>query len=200
MHAGSRNFYTHIYAMSGFNLGGAVNGLADWACSAPLIRSVVNNPVFTSLLITALAAIVAMALYGKQIKKGGNKRGCRALVYVFLLVTAVIFVHHYAVRGMARDVDHTAGVRAVYAGIEASRAVGGGAVPVYPSSADSGGFSYSMLTNYQNGSGYKGTAPPAFRANNVAVEAYGGAPEQTAAASTLEGIRDVVLPLGVRGG
>ena len=112
-----------------------------------------------------------------QVKKGGNKRGCRALVYVFLLVTADIFVHHYAVRGMARDVDHTAGVRAVYAGIEASRAVGGGAVPVYPSSA-----------------GHE------FRANNVAVEAYGGAPEQTAAASTLEGIRDVVLPLGVRGG
>ena len=176
--------------MSGFNLGSAVNGFADWVCSAPLIRGVVNNPVFTSLLITALAAIVVMALYGKSVKHGGSKRGCRALVYVFLIVTAVIFVHHYSVLRMVRDTNHTAGVRAVYAGIEASRAVsGGGAVPVYPSSADSGGFSY-----------YKGTAPPAFRADNVAVEAYGGAPGQMAATSMLEGITDVVLPIGVRGG
>ena len=130
--------------MSGFNLGSAVNGFADWVCSAPIIRGVVNNPVFTSLLI-----------------------------YVFLIVTAVIFVHHYAVLRMARDTDHTAGVRAVYAGIEASRAVsGGGTAPV--------------------------VHPPAaghdtFRADNIAAE-------HTAATDPLEGIADVVLPLGVRSG
>lgn len=159
--------------MSGFNLGSAVNGFADWVCSAPIIRGVVNNPVFTSLLITALAAVVVMALYGKPVRHGGSKRGCRALIYVFLIVTAVIFVHHYAVLRMARDTDHTAGVRAVYAGIEASRAVsGGGTAPV--------------------------VHPPAaghdtFRADNIAAE-------HTAATDPLEGIADVVLPLGVRSG
>jgi hypothetical protein len=119
--------------MSGFNLGNAVNNAADWACSAPIIRSVVSNPVFTALLITALAAIVVMALYHYQIKRAGVKRGVRALLYVFLIVTAVTFVHHYAVMRIARETTQQKGVRDVFSSIQQSRDVGApGTVPVYP--------------------------------------------------------------------
>lgn len=119
--------------MSGFNLGNAVNSAADWTCSAPIIRSVVSNPVFTALLITALAAIVVMSIYHYQIKRAGAKRGVRALLYVFLVVTAVTFVHHYAVMRIARDTTEQKSIRAVFSEIAQSQASGAGnSVPVYP--------------------------------------------------------------------
>ena len=100
-------------------------------CSAPIIRNIVGNPVFTSLLITALTAIVAMALYNYPIKQAGGKRAVRALLYVFLLVTAVIFVHHYAVTHLAQETVQQKGVRDIFSSIKQSQDIGG-AVPVYP--------------------------------------------------------------------
>ena len=119
--------------MPGFDLGGAVNGTAEWACSAPIIRTVISNPVFTALLITALAAIVVMSLYHYQIKRAGTKRATRALLYVFFIVTAVMFVHHYATMRIARDSTAQKGVRDVFSSIQQSRSIGvSSAVPVYP--------------------------------------------------------------------
>jgi len=119
--------------MSGFNLGSAINSAADWVCGAPIIRSIVSNPVYTALLITALAAIVVMAIYHYQIKRAGTKRAVRALLYVFLIVTAVVFVHHYAVMRMARETSQQSGVRDLFSSIQESRGIGAaGTVPVYP--------------------------------------------------------------------
>lgn len=187
--------------MSGFSLGGAVNGFADWVCSAPLIHGVISNPVFTSLLITALAAVVVLSLYGKPVRHGDNKRGGRALLYVFLLVTTVIFVHHYAVMRAARDMDHTAGVRAVYAGIEASRAInGGGTMPVYPSAGPGrGDFGRNDVGRADVGRSNFGGGDfgRSLRADNVATADVGAADQLTATGgNTLEDITDVVLPLG----
>ena len=123
--------------MSGLDLGGAINASADWLCSAPIIRGIVGNPIVTALLITALAAIVVMAVYSHQIKQAGAKCAVRALLYVFLLVTAVIFVHHYAVTCLAQETVQQKGVRDVFSSIQQSREVGG-AVPVYPMGASGG--------------------------------------------------------------
>jgi uncharacterized membrane protein len=108
----------------GYDIGGVINSAADWLCSAPIVRSVVSNPIFTALLITALAAIVVMALYHYQVKHAGLKRGLRALLYVFLIVTAVMFVHHYAVLRSARMSAAQKGVRDVFSSIEQSRGAG----------------------------------------------------------------------------
>jgi hypothetical protein len=107
--------------MSGLDLGHAVNSAADWLCGAPLIRGVVNNPVFTALLIVALAAVVMMALYHRQLRGMGAKRALRALLYVFLLTAAVQFVHHYAVQRCARRDAAQKGVRDIFSSIEQSR-------------------------------------------------------------------------------
>ena len=119
--------------MSGFSLGGAINASADWVCNAPIIRGIIGNPVFTALLITALAAIVVMAAYHYQIKQAGAKRGARTLIYTFILVTMVMFVHHYAVSRTARDSASQQGIRDVFSSIETSRSAGiHGGVPVVP--------------------------------------------------------------------
>ncbi len=104
--------------MSTFNLGGAVNSAADWVCNAPIIGGIVNNPVFTSLLITALAAIVVMALYHNQLAHHSTKRAARAVLYVFMIVTAVTFVHHYAVMKTARESSSQKGVRDIFSSIQ----------------------------------------------------------------------------------
>lgn len=117
----------------GFDLGSAINSAADWVCSAPIVRGVVSNPVFTALLIVSLAAIVVMALYHYQVKRAGLKKGVRAFIYVFLIVLAVQFVHHYAVLRCARQAAVQKGVRDVFTSIEQSRSSGApGAVPVVP--------------------------------------------------------------------
>jgi len=119
--------------MSGFDLGGAVNSCAEWCSSAPIIRTIVGNPVFTALLITALIAIVVMGLYHYPIKQAGGKKGVRALLYVFLLVSAVMFVHHYAVMRGARDIATRKSIRDVFSSIQQSRESGiGTTTPIIP--------------------------------------------------------------------
>src|SRR5271166_6483673 len=104
------------------DLGSTINGAADWVSNAPIVRGIVSNPVFTALLIVALAAIVVMALYHYQIKQAGLKRGLRALLYVFLVVLAVVFVHHHAVTRAARATATQQGIREVFSSLEQSRA------------------------------------------------------------------------------
>jgi hypothetical protein len=116
----------------GFDLGATVNSAADWLCSAPIVRSVINNPIFTALLVTALAAIIIMALYGSRLKGTGFKRGARAFLYVFMAVTAVLFVHHYAVMRCARREATQKGVRDVFSSIQQSRQSGLPGVPIMP--------------------------------------------------------------------
>ena len=119
--------------MSGFDIGGAVNASADWVCNAPVVRSIVNNPVYTALLVTALAAVIAIALYGPQVKSAGARKGAKALIYMLLASLSVLFVHHYAVTQSASDMAAQKGVRDVFSSIEQSRESGiGHAVPVVP--------------------------------------------------------------------
>ena len=164
--------------MAGFSLGGAVNSAADWACSAPVVRGIVGNPVFTALLITALVVVVAMAVYYRQIRRGGTRKAVKAVLYIFILVTAVTFVHHYAVARGARDAAAQKGMRDVFSSIQQSRESGIGAgTPVFPAgwapppAAATGGAT-------GGGGGCDGPAGP--RADNVA-----GAPFS---------IEDVVVP------
>lgn len=117
--------------MSSFNIGGTVNSAADWLCNAPVIRGIVNNPIFTALLITALISIVVMSLYHYQIKRLGIKRGVRAILYTFFIVTAVTFVHHYAVVNITRERYQQKGVLDIHSSIRHSQ-ISGSSVPVYP--------------------------------------------------------------------
>jgi hypothetical protein len=107
------------------SLGGAVNSGADWVCGMPLVRSIVSNSVFTALLITALAAIVALSVYRAQLKGAGGRKAVRAFLYLFFLVTAVMFVHQYTLTKSARASAESQNIRDVFAGIQQSRATGG---------------------------------------------------------------------------
>lgn len=160
--------------MSGFDLGGTVNGAAEWVSTAPLIRTVINNPVFTALLITAIVAVIVLGTYYDRVREGGAKKAVRTTLYVFFFVSMVMFVHHYCVCKTARDATAHKGVRDVFAGIQASRDHEGG-TPVMP-----------------RGYGEAATGGAA-RAANVAPA--GEAPDDTADELIIE---DIVLPSAMR--
>jgi hypothetical protein len=105
----------------GFDLGASVNAAADWVSRAPVVGAIVGNPVFTALLIVALAAVVLTATLGRALSAARPARKTRAAVYTFLLVLAVTFVHHSVVTREARAAVEQHGVRSVFAGIEQIR-------------------------------------------------------------------------------
>jgi hypothetical protein len=119
--------------MSSFSLGGAVNGAADWVCSAPAVSRIVSSPVLAALLITLIAAVVVFATYPKQIRKAGFRPAARALIYGGMGVCAMTFVHYYAMERSTRSEHNQRGVREVFTSIQQMRETGmPGAVPVHP--------------------------------------------------------------------
>lgn len=117
----------------GFSIGRTINGAVEWVGSAPLISTVMNNPFYTALLLTALVAVVGLALYGAEIRASSAKTTARAAVYVFLASAAVLYIHHTVVHRAAQRSAASEGVRNIFSGIQASRTINAGeSVPVIP--------------------------------------------------------------------
>lgn len=115
------------------SLGGAVNSAAGWACNAPFVRTVVNNPLFTALLVSALVVVILFALcrgtFGRESKKGM----LRAFIYILLATTVVLFIHHKAVVDCERGAARMQGTREVFSSIQSSQELGGyDPVPIVP--------------------------------------------------------------------
>src|SRR5208337_5070627 len=80
-----------------FDVGGAVNAAADWLCGSALVKGIVNNPIFTALLLTAIAIVIILGMYYREFRSGGKKKMIRMTIYLLFAVAIVVFVHHYAV-------------------------------------------------------------------------------------------------------
>ena len=97
-----------------FGLDVAVNGLADWVCTAPIVGTVIKNPILTALMITAMVVIVIIA----QARSSINRRKiARMSVYLVILVSATIFIHDFATVRAARSIGDQDSIRDVFAGI-----------------------------------------------------------------------------------
>lgn len=119
--------------MSSFDLGGVVNNISGWLYAAPVVKNVINNPIFTALLLTAIVAIIGISIYRAQIKEAGNTKALRAVLYIFLSAMAILFVHHYAVVRTYNDLNQKTGIRDVFSSIQQSIAVGGqDNIPIFP--------------------------------------------------------------------
>lgn len=107
--------------MTGFNIGCAINNASSWICGSTMIKRVMENPIFTGLLITALVMIVLMGQYYSIIKDEGSTKIAKTMIYVFLLITAVMFVHSYAFKNNIETSSHQAGVRDMFSSIQQTR-------------------------------------------------------------------------------
>jgi hypothetical protein len=100
------------------DIGAAVNSGAEWLCHSPLIGGIMNNPLFTALLITVLVMVVLMSQIGR--KTMPTVRKIRTAVYLYIVTTAVLIVHHYAATCAADKRASNEKIREVFRGIESA--------------------------------------------------------------------------------
>lgn len=109
-----------------FEIGKTINRGAEWLCDSSLIFGTLSNPVCTALLITALALIIIYVIYKESLKGTGWRRGVKAGIWVAIGVSALVFIHYYALERHLRKSHASQGVRDVMASIHHSAATGGG--------------------------------------------------------------------------
>lgn len=141
----------------GLDLGSVFDSTASWLCSSRIVNRVISNPIFTALLITALAVVILMGVFHYCMKKAGWKRIARMSIYLLLVVSAVVFVHHYAVLHRMKADSLQQGVRSVFQSItdaQASGVDGGSNYPVLPPSGTTvGAGDVSQPAAYDGGGG-----------------------------------------------
>ena len=118
-----------------FEIGEVLNQGAGWIGQSPLVFGIIRNPVFTALLITAFALVIIHAMYGWDLKKTGWRRSFKTGFWLLLSVSALIFVHYYALERHLLDSLAPEGVRNIVRSIHHSVTTGGG-YPVHPFADD----------------------------------------------------------------
>ncbi len=134
----------------GFDAGHTLDRMASWLCSSSIVNTVIGNPIFTALLITALAVIVIMSVLHYSVRNTGWKRITRMSIYLLLVVSAVIFVHHYAVLNRMKTETMMQNSRDVFQSLGTVQ--GRGEHPVLPQSTTAVGGDRDGLDNTENGS------------------------------------------------
>ena len=105
-----------------------MNSNVEWCCSIPVIGPIINNPIFTALLLTILVLIVIMVVYKVQ-EQGGSKL-FKCAFYIFILVTAITFLHHYAIMKIAKNNFAKNEVKNIFSGIKQSKENSYDAIPI----------------------------------------------------------------------
>lgn len=108
------------------------NGGAEWVCGSSLAFGLLRNPVYTALLITALALVIIFAFLRPLKSHVGWRLGVKTGFWLLLAVSAVTFAHYYALEHHLRQASAQRGVREVVASIHHTATTGGG-YQVYPS-------------------------------------------------------------------
>lgn len=128
--------------MSRLDVRDAINGAADWAGGAPIVRKVVGNPFSAALLLTAMIGIVIMAVFHYKLSNDNWRTCARASFYIYALTTLLLFLHYSLVSREAHADAVVGGVRGVVSDIVGSRGAPAheGYVPVVP--GIKGGASY----------------------------------------------------------
>lgn len=108
-----------------FEIGKAFNGGAEWVCGSAMF-GVLRNPVFTALLITAVALVIVYAMYRHELEGTGRRRGVKTAFWLLLAVSALVFVHYYALERSLEKSHAAQGVQNVMNSIHHSATMGGG--------------------------------------------------------------------------
>ena len=110
-----------------FDIGGGFNQLADAVYRMPIIGSAIASPFWAALLLTAVAAVIVLAVYHSSVRDVlRSQRGVRAFLYVFGAVLLITSLHYYATRATIGVGATRAGYRDVVDATESARATGGG--------------------------------------------------------------------------
>ena len=99
----------------GFELERSLRDGAACVSTWPFIGSTLRNPVYTSLLITALAMVIIFLQFG--MKGVSGRQMLRAGFYAFIGTSLLVYLHYYALAGALRQSDQQSGIRDVMGSI-----------------------------------------------------------------------------------
>lgn len=148
--SGAAKHESRTAVLMGFDISHTLDRVASWLCSSSIINAVISNPIFTALLITALAVVVIMGVLHYSVRNSGWKRIARMSIYLLLVVSAVVFVHHYAVLNRTKTETMMQNSRDVFQSLGTVQ--GRGEHPVLPQSAMAVGGDRDGLDNIAHGS------------------------------------------------
>jgi energy-coupling factor transporter transmembrane protein EcfT len=101
------------------HIGEKINILADKICHASLTYSVISNPVYISLFLTAIVIVLVMVIFKISIKT--NRKVFKLFVYMFLITLFIMMIHNRTIYNCALKKSSTQGIREVFAGVEENR-------------------------------------------------------------------------------
>lgn len=111
-----------------FDVGDSFNQFADAVCRAPVVGSVLSSPIWAALLLTAVAAVIVLAVYHGSVtstlRGPGASRAIRAFIYVFGAVAIITALHYRATVASVGATATRVGFRDVVGAAEAARAAG----------------------------------------------------------------------------
>lgn len=146
-----------------FEIGNALNKGAEWISSSPAIYGVLQNPVITALLITALALVIFYAMYRRDLEGTGLRRGLKTTFWLVVAISALVFVHYHVLESYLSRGTSSQGVRNLFDSIHQNAALGGG-YAVLPADR------YAAPPADGDSRGRVGAAEPPRRSDNVPVD------------------------------
>ena len=118
-----------------------MNSSAEWCCKIPIFGSIINNPFFTALLITVLVLIVIVSIY--KVQEQGGQKLFKCGFYIFILVVAVTFLHHYTIMQIAKNNFANNEVKSIFSGIKQSKESAYDIIPIIDPHSTSHSHSHS---------------------------------------------------------
>lgn len=104
-----------------WEVGAAINSISDWITKSPVLNTVISNPFTVSLLFTAIAVVIIMAVF--HIKPSAAALA-RSSIYIYALTLLVMCLHQKSVTRTAFDESRSSEVQAVVGGVVASQRSG----------------------------------------------------------------------------
>lgn len=116
-----------------FDVGTFINSVVDWLATAPIVSSVVGNPLIVALMFTALVLIVIKSHAKVSVS---NKTSFKIMFYIFLGGLMLLYLHYFIVLNVTSGNAAISTGRALVAQVVGPQIVGpqtvGGTIQVSP--------------------------------------------------------------------
>ena len=115
-----------IIVIMSIEIGRTINEATDWISEIPIVSSIIQNPIYTALLITALFVVIILTFYYTS----GFHKIMKCTLYFFLIILGIMYVHNYSIIKHTTATLGRQDVKNVFAAIQQNKITGGKAMPI----------------------------------------------------------------------
>ena len=94
------------------------NSAFGWVCDSVLLNGIINNSIYTAIVIVIIVFIIFyIAYHGESVKKGGAHKCVKVFIYMLISIGGITAIHHYAHTNCIRDQFKTTNIDHVFSEI-----------------------------------------------------------------------------------